>query len=191
MKPKYILSVYFGVPGSGKTTFATFLARKDLQRNRKVWCNVPVTGTMQLDCSDLGTKMVEDGRVIIDEAGVEFDNRDFKNFPKTATYFFKYHRHYRVAVDVFSQSYDDMDKKIRSLAQRLYIVKKSMIPFFVKAVPIRRDVGVNELTKEICDSYTIMPIWSFTHKYCFAPKTWKYFNTYACKQLPIKEWKTY
>ena len=60
--------------------------------------------------------MIAGGRVIIDEAGIEYNNREFKDFSKKSLYFYKYHRHYQLAVDVFSQGFDDMDKKIRTLA---------------------------------------------------------------------------
>lgn len=187
-KEKNILSVYFGVPGSGKTTFATHLARKDLKRKRKVYSNVPITGTYAVNCKeDLGVYDISNGRLIIDEAGIEFNNRDFKKFSDDALYFFKYHRHYRVQIDVFSQGFDDMDKKIRTLAQELYVVKKSLIPFFVVAIPIGKRIGINELSKDIIDEYFFYPWFTFKRKYCFMPFTWKYFNSYSHKELKTKD----
>ena len=126
--PQQILSVYFGVPGAGKTTFAAYLTKHDLKRGIPVWSNVPITGAYKLEPKDdIGKYMIAGGRVIIDEAGLEYNNRDFKAFSKDSLYFYKYHRHYQLAVDVFSQGYDDMDKKIRTLAQKLYVVKKSLL----------------------------------------------------------------
>lgn len=182
-----IISVYFGVPGSGKTTFAAYLAKKDLKRKRKVWSNVPITGTMQLDCTaDIGKHMICDGRVIIDEAGIEYNSRNYKKFSDEARYFFKYHRHYQTAIDVFSQGYDDMDKTIRTLAQRLYVVKRSWLPWFIKRKTIGKRVGINELSKEIIDEYYFKP---FTTKYIFSPPLWKLFNTISREPLPEKEWE--
>ena len=43
-KPEYILTIYFGVPGSGKTTMAAYLAKR-FKRGYNVWSNVPITGT--------------------------------------------------------------------------------------------------------------------------------------------------
>ena len=59
--------------------------------------------------ASFGWHMIDDAKVIIDEAGIEYNNRNFKAFPKEAIYWYKYHRHYECSVDVFSQSYDDMD----------------------------------------------------------------------------------
>lgn len=186
-KQEHILSVYFGVPGSGKTTFAAWLAKKDLKRGHKVWSNVPITGAYKLDCQgDIGNYMISDGRVIIDEAGVEFNNRDFKNFSKKMTYFFKYHRHYELAVDVFSQGYDDMDKKIRTLAHRYYVVKKSVLPWFVCRKRIGKRVGVDDNTKQIIDEYFWIP---FGTRYIFSPVLWRMFNTLSREEFPNKEWE--
>lgn len=184
---EHVLSVYFGVPGSGKTTFAAWLAKRDLKRGLTVWSNVPITGTRKLDCKeDIGQFMICNGRVIIDEAGIEYNNRNFKsNFTDKQLYFFKYHRHYELAVDVFSQGYDDMDKKIRTLAQRLYVVKKSIIPFFIYRQRIGKKVGVNDLTKEICDEYFFVPL---GRRYIFSPVLWKMFNTISRETFPEKEW---
>ena len=186
-KIPHIISVYFGVPGSGKTTFAAWLVKRDLRHGGKVWSNVPITGAYKLEPKeDIGKNMICDGRVIIDEAGIEYNNRDFKEFSKNSLYFYKYHRHYETAVDVFSQSFNDMVKKIRDLAQRLYVVRKSILPWFVYRRRIRKKVGINELTKEIIDEYEFVP-WS--RKYIFCPSLWKMFNTLSRKQFPDKEWQ--
>lgn len=188
-KINHILSIYFGVPGSGKTTFAAWLTKRDLRHGGKVWSNVPITGAYVLDPKeDIGQYMICDGRVIIDEAGIEYNNRDFKKFSEEALYFYKYHRHYELAVDVFSQGFDDMDKKIRTLAQRLYVVKKSIFPWFVYRRQIRKKVGINEFSKEIIDEYEFVP---FSRKYIFCPPLWKSFNTISRKQLIEKDWPTW
>ncbi len=186
-KIPHIVSIYFGVPGSGKTTFAAWLVKKDLKHGGKVWSNVPITGAYQLDpAEDIGKHMIFDGRVIIDEAGIEYNNRDFKEFSKNSLYFYKYHRHYETAVDVFSQGFNDMDKKLRDLAQRLYVVRKSLLPWFVYRRRIRKKVGINELTKEIIDEYEFVP-WS--RRYIFCPPLWKMFNTLSRKQFSEKRWQ--
>lgn len=187
--PKAVLSIYFGVPGSGKTTFAAWLTRNDLKRGGKVWSNVPITGAYKLEPkTDIGSYMIAGGRVIIDEAGIEYNNRDFKEFSKKSLYFYKYHRHYQVAVDVFSQGFDDMDKKIRTLAQNLYVVKKSLIPWFVYRQKISKKVGINEVSKEIIDAYEFVP---FSRRYIFCPPLWRMFNTISREVYPEKQWEVW
>lgn len=208
------LNVYFGVPGSGKTTFAAYLARqaqkeslviklckrfpcrytrwilrgKHWKRAYPVWSNVPINGTFTLDAkTDIGVFMIQDGKMIIDEAGVEFNNRDYKAFPKPAIKWFKYHRHYGVSVDVFSQSFDDMDVTLRRLAQNFYVVRKSLLPMFVVVKRIKRKVGIDDVSHQIIDKYYFgLPI--LDSKWIFCPPLWKMFNSYDCDTLPDKEW---
>lgn len=211
----HVLNVYFGVPGSGKTTFAAYLTKwalhenalirfsrkhpqwlpckvllksKYLKRRIDVYSNVPITGAYQLDAkNDIGKYMIEDAKVIIDEAGIEYNNRNFKSFPQEAIYFYKYHRHYKTSVDVFSQSYEDMDVTLRRLAQNFYVVRRSLVPFCIVARRIRRKVGVDEQTKQIADLYAMgLPV--LDTKRIFSPPLWKLFNSYSRKELPQKDW---
>lgn len=215
--PDPVLNVYFGVPGSGKTTFAAHLAKQDLKQSRiidwaeahpcrfsslllgtrlfkrrtPVWSNVPITGAYALDAkTDIGCYMIESGRVIIDEAGIEYNNRQYKSFPPEAVYWYKYHRHYKCAVDVFSQSYEDMDITLRRLAQNYYVVKKSLLPNFVVCKRIRRKVGIDEHTHQIIDHYRFgVPL--FDSRWVYAPSVWKLFNSFSRKELPEKVWETW
>lgn len=185
---KDIISVYFGVPGSGKTTFASYLAKKDLKKGGKVWSNVPITGTYQLDCkADLGKHMIVDGRIIIDEAGIEYNNRNYKQLDQESIKFFKYHRHYECGIDVFSQSHEDMDVTIRRLAQVYYCVRKSRIfPNVIVCKAIGRRIGIDEKTKQIIDEYYWKP---FSTKRIWSRPLWKLFNTTSREELPEKDWK--
>lgn len=217
--PKHplVLNVYFGVPGSGKTTFAAYLAKEAMResiviklcrkhpgwlsryilngshwkRKIDVYSNVPINGTYKVDCrQDLGNFMLQDGKLIIDEAGVEFNSRQYKSFPKEAIYFFKYHRHYGVSIDVFSQSHEDMDITLRRLAQNFFVVKKSLIPFFVVVKRIHRKVGIDNNTHQLVDAYSFdLPLVGTRRIFC--PPLWKMFNTYDHKEFPSKEWEVW
>lgn len=187
-KIKEVVNIYFGVPGSGKTTMAAWLARRDLRRGGKVWSNVPITGTYKLDVNkDIGRNHIEKGRIIIDEAGIEYNNRNFKKMPLCQIEFFKYHRHYSTAIDVFSQSYEDMDITLRRLAQNFYVVTKSLIPFFIVVRRIGRRIDIDENTHQIIDAYYWRPFW-YTRR-IFSPTLWKLFNTKSHKKLDPKEWE--
>ena len=214
-KHPHVLNVYFGVPGSGKTTFAAHLTKWALHENKIItWCrnhdnafsrwllksdylkrridvysNVPITGAFVLNAKeDIGKYMIENAKIIIDEAGIEYNNRNFKSFPQEAIYYYKYHRHYKTSVDVFSQSFEDMDITLRRLAQNFYVVRKSLIPFCVVARRIRRKVGVDEQTKQIADLYAMgLPV--LDTRRIFSPPLWKMFNSYSRKELPVKEWQ--
>ena len=123
---KCTIDLYFGVPGAGKTTWAAHLAHDALKRKRPVFSNVYIRGAYEYDKSDLGINLIENALVIVDEAGLEFDNRKM-SMTNEEIYFFKYHRHYQNDVVFFSQGLD-VDIKIRKLAQHLYLLVPSLIP---------------------------------------------------------------
>lgn len=217
-KAGLVVNVYFGVPGSGKTTFAAYLAKEAakeswviklarkhqdhafaqkllashfFRRAQPVYSNVPITGTYKLEPqADIGKVMIVDGKVIIDEAGIEYNNRNFKAFPPDAIYWYKYHRHYECSVDIFSQSYEDMDITLRRLAQNYFVVKKSMIPRFIVVKKIRRKVGIDDNTHQIIDKYYFgVPF--LDSKWIYSRPLWKLFNSFSRKQLPEKEWEVW
>ena len=182
-------STYFGVPGSGKTTIASWLARNDKRKNKKVWSNVPIKGTYKLDKEDIGKYMISNGRLILDECGTEFDNRNFKkNFTDEQVKFFKLHRHYKVDINCFSQFWNDIDIKLRNLSTKLYLLKKSAIPFFIVRKEIGKKISINKETKEIIDEYYFKKL---ATKWYFAPKVWKMFVTDERPELPEKVWETW
>lgn len=184
--PNLILSIYFGVPGSGKTTLAAALTKKHMRKGGVVFSNVPLKGAYRYCKDDLGKYDISDCLVILDEASIEFNSRKFKTMTEEAISFFKLHRHYRTRVCAFSQSWEDCDATIRRVAFDYNLVRKSLIPFVVDVVPIRRRVGVNDLTKEICDEYRFdhWLIRLFTTKRYFAPLYWKMFDSWEAPKLP-------
>lgn len=180
--------IYFGVPGSGKTTFAAYLTKKAIKNKKKVLSNVPIKGSYQVVKQDVGHYEIKNCLLILDEAGIDYNNRKFKSFSDEEVYFFKYHRHYGVDVAIFSQGYNDMDLKLRTLATRYYIVKKSILPGFVKKRAIHKKIGIDKLTQQIIDKYEFTLL---STKYIYCPKLWKMFDSYSYKELPKKDFKPY
>lgn len=185
--------MYIGVPGSGKTTFAAYLVKDRRKKAKKKRCsdlilsNTPIKGAYKIYKSDIGQYMIQDCLLIMDEAGIDYNNRNFKTFSDDETYFYKFHRHYNVDIAMFSQDFD-VDVKLKKLATRLFIVQKSFIPGFIKRRQITKNVGIDQYTKQLIDEYRYV---LFGSKYIYAPKLWKLFDSYSHKKLPIKEWEKY
>lgn len=117
----YRLYMVFGKKGSGKTTLITKLTFKHLKRGWKVYSTVPTPGAYLFDAKDIGKIMFDcDSVVFCDEGGILFDNRNFKAFREDTRNWFKYQRHYRVKVYVFSQAFD-IDVKLRNLTDFMYL----------------------------------------------------------------------
>lgn len=138
------IRIWFGIPGSGKTSMAALLTRNSINLGYNVLSNVDISGAYKLNASDLGVyDMSFDGdgcHVIIDEASLEFDNRNHQEFAKSnAPKYFALHRHMNNRVDVFSQGYD-IDKRIRDRASSsgLFHLRKTFIPGFVSYRRIKK-----------------------------------------------------
>lgn len=189
------LTIYFGGPGSGKTTYAAWLTRKYLASGIPVYSNVPIIGAYKIKKEDIGRWNIERGLLIIDEAGLEYNNREFaKNFSgknkdqTQALEWYKKHRHELVEVAIFSQGFDDMDLKLRTLANELYVVRKFPLIPFVYRKRIRKKPDIDENTHQPIDMYEFMPM---GFSLVWAPSVWKYFDSFERMGLPDREWTKY
>lgn len=184
-----MFSVYFGAPGSGKSTMACRLALRALKKGIKVYSNVPIKGCLELDPrADIGKYEISNGLVLVDECGIEFNNRDFKSFTKEMNQWFKLYRHARCDVVIFSQSYEDMDKKLRILADRYFLIERSIIPRFIRCRRILKRIAINDYDRQIIDAYDFVP---FSRRLYFAPLYWKHFDSFAMPPYPKKNWSIY
>lgn len=184
MKSGNRFDMYFGLPGSGKTTFAAWLVKKS---KRKCFSNVPIKSSFKISKSDIGIYDISDSELIFDECGLEFNNRSFKtNFTPEQLEFFKLHRHYNVNIYMFSQGWNDADKKLRDITKHLYYVQRSFIPFFIKRREIVKYLGVNKTTQQIDDLFKFK---LFSSYYIFSPSLWKMFDTTEKRELLHKDFK--
>ena len=188
---------YFGLPGSGKTTFLTMLAQKELKKIRKnksrydkVLTNFYCDGCYKIDYKDLGHYSIENSLILLDEITLDADSRDFKQFDIYHKSFFLLHRHFNCDVIYFTQQYDGVDKKIRDITSSLYRVKK--VAFISIATQIYRCLDINEQTKEIVQGSRfpniIERIFCRVHRYCLRPIYYKYFDSWERPDLEDYEY---
>jgi len=192
MKLKTGIEIYMGLPGAGKSTMASVLAMKHIKAGYKVYSNFPIHGTFKLDVKiDIMRYNLENALIIIDEAGIEHDNRDWQKFTKEYTEFYKTHRHYKLRVVLFTQYWDDVDKKIRNLTNKIYVVRKSLIPYCIKCKEIKPFLGISE-EKQIVMQYDFKPIYMLGTKLYFVYFARKMFDSWSHRELPEKEeWEVY
>ena len=134
-----MISIVCGVPRSGKTTYAVSLAVREC-RKRVVYTNFgvyprrafpSVIGSVyKVEGSDFYKYYYPEGSLLIlDEAALDFDARNWSSFPKEAVEFIKLHGHQRIDIVFVTQAYTDIDKKIRGCAERLFYVVKGAFGF--------------------------------------------------------------
>lgn len=179
------VKIYFGVPGSGKTTHAAKIVYRNLKKGIPTYSNVSIKGAIKFNTSMIGKFMIQDCDLIIDEASIEYNNRNYKSLPKEQIEWFKLYRHYGVRnIYIYSQSYDDMDITLRRLSDVMYIVKRSIIPGLIVTREISRKIGINQDTHQIEDEFFFGFLrFSFT----IGRRYWKMFDSWEAPSLPIRK----
>lgn len=183
----YKLIMVFGKKGAGKTTMITKLTYKYLKKGRSVFSTVPVPGAYLFDVDDIGKIDIPAESVIfIDEVGMIWDNRNFKNFKPQVRDYFKLQRHYRHTVYMFSQAFD-VDSKLRDLTDYLYLMKSYFNCISVSR-KIEKSVGIVEATAQ-GESRLVMNLvfspWFLPSSYIFTfmPSWHKYFDSFEAPAL--------
>lgn len=207
-----MIRTFFGAPGVGKTTVAVKMALKNRKKYNHVYLNfshrIPKAYTCDLDGLGEWT-FPEHSYIAIDEAGIEYNSRAYKALPKATIKWLKLHRHYKCNVDVFSQSWEDMDVTIRRLSTDLWYLYR--IGPFTLARRVFKRVTVDRNTEQIIDGYRMpsllwlliwflqleTPLYPFgmfapKFKLTFRPFYYKYFNTYDVDDnIPVKDFQCY
>lgn len=117
----YKLIMVFGKKGSGKTTFLAKKSYQYLKKGRPVYTTEYIPGTIHFDVDKIGyITFPEDAVLMIDEVGMIWDNRNFKTFKPEVRDYFKYQRHEKHTVYLFSQTFD-VDVKLRNLTDAMYL----------------------------------------------------------------------
>lgn len=140
----YKLIFVFGKKGSGKSTLLTKLAIKYSRKKWSVWTTENIPGTHNIDDPKHIYRMDFPARscILIDEVSLIWDNRDFKSMDKKVVEWFRYQRHHKCRVYFFSQTFD-IDKKLRDLADDMFLVNKYFRVFVIAKHIVRRPVVVH------------------------------------------------
>lgn len=194
-----MIRIFFGSPGCGKTTLGVRTLVK-FKKKRKppfkyMYANFDQQLVPSINLTGLGSWTLPfDSYLFIDEAGIEFNNRNFKNFPSELLRWFKLHRHYGIrCIDVISQSWEDMDIVVRRLADELWYVKK--LGPFTLCRRIFKDVRVDKEKHQIVDGYRVSGFFSgllpwnwgrnwFIFLRCFY---YRFFDTHEAPHLTVRD----
>lgn len=184
----YKLVFIFGKKGSGKSCY---LVNQLIRYQKKgftcytdMLVNIP--GVRIITAEDLKKfRPVENSALFLDEVGLTWDNRNFKNFDKGLTEFFKLQRHFKCVVFMNSQSFD-VDKKIRDVTDSM-VLQSNIANVISVSRPIIRRVALVEATAEgdsrIADNLQFDKLWHW--RFYWMPKYFKYFDSHS---IPEREY---
>lgn len=137
-----------GLPGSGKTLFATYLAKKHYKRSNifkknkvnNIYSNYPIllnkrkniySNKISLNSFLNYHNWDYHCSIFIDEVQLYFDSLEYKNFPRTIRNNFQLHRHFGIDdIYLLSQHPSRIVKQLRVLICEFYDITKFIkIPF--------------------------------------------------------------
>lgn len=193
------VSLYFGLPGCGKTTMLAKLAYDAVRGGRyaNVYTNVAVNipGVCLIDNDCIGQYELRDCLLLIDEATLFADSRDYKNFSKGRLSYFLEHRHRNADICLFTQQWDGVDRKIRTITDRVYYIKKGLllgkwiskcyrIPYDI-IIPDPKKAQGGEKLGEIIQGYCKPPLLvRLFAKRVYRPKYYPFFDSWELDELP-------
>lgn len=193
------VSLYFGLPGCGKTTMLAKLAIKGVNCGRylNVYSNVQlnIPGVTLIDNSCIGQYELRDCLLLIDEATLFADSRDYKNFSKGRLSYFLEHRHRNADIILFTQQWDGVDRKIRTITDRVYYIKKGLlfgrwfsscyrIPYDIIIPDPKKNNGgekLGEIVQGYCKPPFLVRLFALR---VFRPQYYKYFDSWELIELP-------
>lgn len=181
-----------GLPGAGKTTFLTWCVLRALKDKpltagrfsfkrpigeerhyKRVFSNIPIDGTYQLNFDMLGKYEFNDSLIVIDEAGSLCDSRNWKEFGTELRDFVNMHRHYHCDFIICSQSFD-IDKKIRDRVAQVFYLEK--MGSFTAIRPVKKDW---DFTSQPTECYEKAPPIATTFLF-----RWLYYSAFDSFEAP-------
>lgn len=198
-----MVCMFFGLPGAGKTTCLASIALREsrrkgiLKRYENIYSNVrlSISGVTYIDNDCIGKYDLSNCLLLIDEATLFADNRNYKNFDIGKITYFLEHRHYKADIYLFTQQWDGVDRKIRVITDRVYYMYKGKflghwissyyrIPYGIIIPDKKRGQNgekLGEIVQGYCKPDLITRIFS---KKLFRPLYYKYFDSFEKPYLP-------
>lgn len=180
----------FGKKGSGKSTFLVRMALEYMERGWSVYSTLAIPGTIPFDVKQFGeVQFPWKSCVLVDEVGMIWDNRNFKSFKESQRDYFKLQRHYGNVLILASQTFD-VDKKIRDLADEMYLITKAFRVFSYGKRILRRTVLVKSTAEapakidEDLEFDSLLLFWAGSRKLTFIPKYAGLFDSFEAPSLP-------
>lgn len=199
-----MIRLFFGSPGCGKTTTAVRNIKKYQKKSKykinktpeyeHYYTNFDTTISREISLDNIGQwTLPPRSHLTVDESGIEYNNRKYKGMPQDTIAFFKLHRHYKVDIDFYSQSWEDTDVTILRLANEYWHVKK--LGIFTLCRKVRKFVTIKKDDYQIVSGYEYIKIWKqflpppFKQQafYIYRRKPYyKYFDSWSVPDTPIK-----
>ena len=190
-----MISLYFGLPGAGKTTLASKLLIDATNKYRNVYANfkTKIDGVTFIDNECIGKYDLSYSFIVIDEAQLFANCRNTNSFTYEQIEQFVLHRHDFVDIAIFSQRTNGHDKIIRELTCQCFYLYKTFplgfwqtkyykIPYKVM-IPSEKS-GSSRVGEIVMGYYQPPALVKLFAKRLWRPKYYKYFNSFDTVKRP-------
>jgi hypothetical protein len=143
-RENYGITFIAGEIGAGKTCYSTKLAQKYIKNGWKVFTNYNCRGCYVLEPERLINYCYPEKSVIIlDEASLEHNSRNFAKISLKLIEYYKLSRHYKNKVILISQTFTDTDKQIRDLSDNVYFIRKVIHSLISMPVSVKGKLDID------------------------------------------------
>lgn len=184
-----MITCIFGLCGSGKSLLlgkiaSNAIAGKPINKGGlileprrmhydRVYTNFLCPDAYKLDFDLLGFADYHDCLMIIDEAMLLADCRNFKSYGENLKLFFSQHRKKNITIVMATQAMDDLDKKIRNITDKMYYIDDA--PLLPNTMRIRRIDYVFDIANCKTTYQYTAPI---DNVYYYRPRLYKLIDTF-------------
>lgn len=195
-----MISLYFGLPGAGKTTLACKLLIDATNKYKNVYANfnTKIDGVTYIDNDCIGKYDLSYSFIVIDEAQLFANCRNANSFTYEQIEQFVLHRHDYIDIAILSQRTNGHDKIIRELTCNCYYLYKTFplgfwqtkyykIPYKVM-IPSEKS-GSSRVGEIVMGYYQPPFLVKLFCKRLWRPKYYKYFDSFESVHrpaLPVK-----
>lgn len=196
-----MVRTYFGLPGSGKTTDIARIAYKCSRaidagktKYKIIVGNVALKGIphyYKIDFDCLGLVGFPGALILIDEATIEADSRNWKMRSTDFVQYLLLHRHWENDIFFFCQIWNRIDSTIRDITEEVvYLHKGKIFRGFTRETHIHYGIMIPQCGQDRPGEIIMGYLSPSRFSRIFEPRFWrkpyyKYFDTYERKELPI------
>lgn len=199
-----MISGIIGLPSSGKSLVLSYMAYRAIhgksisfhgfhcthfdKQYQRVYTNFPFEGAYKLDFDLLGYANYNNCLILVDELQMFADSRNFKSFGDNLKFFFSQHRKFKTDFIYATQSPDTVDKRIRSLTDKLYYIDRTWFDL----IRIREIQTYFDISNNLTLGYEYAN--GFNSHYFIPQLLYKYNDTYGLihslidRPAPSVEW---
>ena len=132
-KKKYYIRLITGPTGAGKTLLANHIAQKYIKKGKNVYTTFACIGAKKLPVNFYDYKYPKDSLLILDEAQIGLDSREFNKLVKSGASnkllaMLSMHRHNKLDIICITQDAEEVDVRVRRYCNE-FIINKNIIFF--------------------------------------------------------------